>query len=201
MASPSAGILQNKRIILASRSRPRRKLLRQVGIRFVTARSNVKESKVIRTTCRDLVISNALKKARDVAGRYNSGIVIGADTVVLVGKKIIGKPRNLKDAARTLKLLSVKPQWVYSGIAVIDIESGKIFTDHEKTKVYIYPLTDEQIKNYFKRVSPMDKAGSFDVQGYGSIFIDRIEGCFYNVVGLPLAKLAKILMRLGVDIF
>lgn len=190
-----------RRIVLASRSKPRRKLLRQVGIKFITAESNVKESDVIRTTCQDLVISNALKKARDVAKRYSSGIVIGADTVVLVGRKIIGKPRNLRDAARTLKLLSIRPQWVYSGIAVIDIETGRVFTDYEKTKVYIYPLTDDQIRNYFKRVSPLDKAGSFDVQGYGSIFIDRIEGCFYNVVGLPLAKLAKILMRLGVDLF
>lgn len=190
-----------KRIILASRSKPRRRLLKQVGLKFVTCSSSAKESNKILTTCKDLVISNALKKASDVAGRFKSGIVIGADTVVLVGKKIIGKPRNLKDAARTLKLLSSKPQWVYSGIAVIDAESGRTFTDYEKTKVYIYKLTDAKIRRYFRRVSPLDKAGSFDVQGYGSIFIDRIEGCFYNVVGLPLAKLAKLLIKLGVDIF
>jgi septum formation protein len=136
-----------------------------------------------------------------VPKRFDSGIVIAADTVVLVGRKIIGKPRDMKDAFRTLKHLCAAPQWVYSGIAVIDIDNNKTYTAAEKTKVYMYRLTDQQIKNYFKRTSPLDKAGSFDIQGLGGIFIDRIEGCFYNVVGLPLAKLAKILVKAGVDIF
>jgi septum formation protein len=152
-------------------------------------------------SCAGLVVGNALKKALDVAARLDSGVVIGADTVVLVGKNIVGKPRDMKDACRTLKLLSRKPQWVYSGIAVVDIESGKVFTDYERTKVYMYPLTDKQIKNYFRKVSPFDKAGSFDIQGMGGIFIDRIEGCFYNVVGLPLAKLARLLRKTGVEVF
>ena len=189
------------KIVLASRSKPRKKLLRQIGLTFTVAGSAVRERRRVKTSCIDLVVENALRKARDVVRRYPDDIVIGADTVVLVGKKIIGKPRNLADAARTLKLLSRKPQWVYSGIAVIDGPTGRVFTAHEKTKIYLYPLTDAQIRAYFRRVSPLDKAGSFDVQGFGSMFIDRIEGCFYNVVGLPLAKLAKILLQLGMDIF
>jgi septum formation protein len=152
-------------------------------------------------SCADLVMQNALKKATDVAGRHGAGVVIGADTVVLVANKIIGKPRDLKDAYRTLKLLSKKPQWVYSGIAVVDIDNSRVLTDYEKTKVYMYPLTGRQIKNYFKKVSPLDKAGSFDIQGMGGIFIDRIEGCFYNVVGLPLAKLARLLRKTGIEVF
>jgi len=152
-------------------------------------------------SCADLVIGNALDKALDAAGRLRTGVVIGADTVVLVGRRIIGKPRDLKDAYRTLRLLSRRPQWVYSGIAVVDIDNGKVYTDHEKTKVYMYPLTAAQIKNYFRKVSPLDKAGSFDIQGMGGIFIDRIEGCFYNVVGLPLAKLARLLKKAGVEAF
>lgn len=146
-------------------------------------------------------MNNAMEKALDVARRYRSGVVIGADTVVLVGKKMIGKPRDLKDARRTLKLLSNKPQWVYSGVAVIDIDNGKRYLDYEKTKIYMYKLSDKQIMNYFKKVSPLDKAGSFDIQGLGGIFIDRIEGCFYNVVGLPIAKLAGMLRRTGIDFF
>jgi septum formation protein len=172
-----------------------------MGLKFTVATSDVRESRSMKGSCADLVVGNALKKAKDVALRHKAGVVIGADTVVLVGKKIIGKPADLKDACRTLKLLSRKPQWVYSGIAVVDIESGKVYTDHEKTKVYMYPLTDRQIKNYFKKVSPLDKAGSFDIQGMGGIFIDRIEGCFYNVVGLPLAKLARLLRKTGVEVF
>ena len=190
-----------RRIILASKSKARRKLLRQIGLRFGVARSWAKEARVLKGRCEDFVIGNAVKKAKDVAERFDSGIVIGADTVVLVGSKIIGKPSSMKDAYRALKILSKKPQWVYTGIAVIDIDNDKIMTAYEKTKVYMYPLSDKQIRHYFKKISPFDKAGSFDVQGPGSIFIDRIEGCFYNVVGLPLAKLARILKKMGVEIF
>ena len=146
-------------------------------------------------------MDNALKKAKDVAKRYHSGIIIAADTVVLSGKKIIGKPKDLDDAFKTLKIISRKPQWVYTGMAVIDIDNNKVLTDYEKTKIYMYRLSDRQIKNYFRKVSPLDKAGSFDIQGLGSIFINRIEGCFNNVIGLPLAKLAKMLKRIDVDLF
>lgn len=190
-----------RKIILASQSKQRQRLLRQIGLRFVTAKSDAREDKRLKGSCADLVIGNALRKARDVASRFDSGVVIAADTVVLAGRKIIGKPRDIEDAFRMLKLISQKPQWVYTGLAVIDIDNKKILTDYEKTKIYMYRLTDRQIRKYFKRVSPLDKAGSFDIQGLGSIFINRIEGCFNNVIGLPLAKLAKMLKRLDIDVF
>jgi len=189
------------RIILASKSKARQKLLKQIGLRFQIAESSVKEKRILKGSCGNLVIENALRKAKDVAKRFDSGIIIAADTVVLLDKKIIGKPENMRYAFKTLKLLSQKPQWVYTGLAVIDINNNKILTAYEKTKVYMYHLSEEQIKNYFRRVSPLDKAGSFDIQGLGSIFIDRIEGCFYNVVGLPLVKLTKLLKEVGIDIF
>jgi len=190
-----------RELILASKSKARQRLLRQIGLKFRVVGSHVKEGHRIKTDCRGLVMANAAKKAEDAASRVDSGIVIAADTVVLVGRKIIGKPRSMKDAIRSLKVLSKKPQWVYTGIAVIDVDSGRMYTDYEKTKVYMYPLSEKQIRHYFTKISPFDKAGSFDVQGPGSIFIDRIEGCFYNVVGLPLAKLARLLKKTGVEIF
>jgi len=190
-----------RRIILASRSRARQALLRQIGLKFCVAISDAKESHGLKKGCAHLVIKNAMKKAEDVANKMDSGVVISADTVVLAGKKIIGKPKNLKDAIKTLKILSRKPQWVYTGIAVVDIDNNKTYTDYEKTKIYMYRLTDSEIRNYFRRVSPMDKAGSFDIQGLGGILIDRIEGCYYNVVGLPLAKLARILKKTGIHLF
>lgn len=190
-----------RKLILASKSRARQKLLRQIGLKFSIVESNAREETVLKGRCGDFVMKNAVKKASDVAARLSSGVVIGADTVVLVGKRIIGKPSSMNDAVSALKILSKKPQWVYTGIAVIDIDRKKIYTDYEKTKVYMYPLTDKQIGRYFKKISPFDKAGSFDVQGPGSIFIDRIEGCFYNVVGLPLAKLARLLKKTGVEVF
>jgi len=190
-----------RRIILASKSKARQKLLRQMGLDFTVAESKVKECHVLRRGASGLVMDNAMAKAHDVARRYRSGVVIGADTVVLVGKKIIGKPRDMKDARRTLRLLSKKAQWVYSGVAVIDIDNGKTYLDYEKTKVYMCRLNDSEIRNYFEKVSPLDKAGSFDIQGMGGIFINRIEGCFYNVVGLPLAKLSGMLRLTGINLF
>ena len=190
-----------RKIILASGSKARQALLKQIGLHFRVDESRVKERNKFEGRAADLVRQNALLKARAVAAKYDSGVVIAADTVVRVGRKIIGKPRNLRDAYRTLRLLSQKPQWVYTGVAVIDIDRQKTLTTFDKTKVFMYPLTEEQIKNYFKKVSPLDKAGSFDIQGLGSVFIDRVEGCFYNVVGLPLAKLANLLRRVGIEVF
>jgi len=189
-----------RKIILASRSKARKKILKDMGIKFQVFESRIKENKSLRKkSCRELVIKNALKKARDAASRYKSGVIIAADTVVLVGKRIIGKPKDMKDAFKTLKILSKRPQRVYTGLAVIDIDKRRTFTASEKTKVHMRKLTGKDIKNYFRRTSPMDKAGSFDIQGLGGIFIDRIEGCFYNVVGLPIAKLVKILKKAGIQ--
>ena len=187
-------------IILASKSKARRKLLKQVIPKFKVSASKVKESRSLKVKCSDLVIENALRKAEDATKGLSSGIIIGADTVVLAGGKIIGKPENNKSAFEMLKTLSKNPQWVYTGLAVIDVKRNKIFTGYEKTKVYMRCLSDKQIRDYFKKVSPLDKAGAFDIQGLGSIFIKRIEGCFYNVVGLPLSKLAKLLEKAGVNI-
>jgi septum formation protein len=189
-----------KKIILASRSKARHALLRQIGLRPKVIASSAREDRNLKSRCGDLVVSNALSKARDVAKRMDSGIVIAADTVVLSGKKIIGKPKSGDDAFKTLKLLTRRPQWVYSGLAVLDVKAGKAYTAHEKTKVYMRRLTDRQIRGYLKRAYVLDKAGSFDIQGLGSVFVDRIEGCYSNVVGLPLARLAVLLKKAGVDI-
>ncbi|MCK9614749.1 MAG: Maf family protein [Candidatus Omnitrophica bacterium] len=192
---------QMRKIILASKSKARKDLLKGIGLKFSVYVSGAKETHSLSKGCHHLVVKNALIKARDAAKRFNAGVVIAADTVVLANNKIIGKPKNLNEAFKTLKTISKKPQWVYTGLAVIDIDKNKIFTDYEKTKIYMLALSDRQIRNYFKKVSPLDKAGSFDIQGLGGIFIDRIEGCFYNVVGLPLAKLAKLLKKAGIEIF
>ena len=189
------------RVILATKSKARQRLLRQIGLKFLVAKPSIKENRSLKSECSKLVIDNALRKARDVAGRFSSGVVIAADTVVLVGKRIVGKPRSRSDAFKTLKLLSQRPQWVFTGLAVIRIDDNRIFTSYDKTKLYMCPLSDKQISSYFEHNSPFDKSGGFDIQGRGSVYINRIEGCFYNVIGLPLAKLAKILEKLGIDVY
>ena len=190
-----------KKLILASGSLQRKKLLKDLGVQFAIQSSRVKEVQKIQTTCSALVKHNAVLKARDVAGRLKSGVVVGADTLVYGGnKQIIGKPRNLKEAKKILYALFSKPHWVYTGVAVIDIETGKQIVDYEKTKVFMLPLTEEEIDRYHAKVSPLDKAGGFDIEGGGSVFIHRIEGCYSNVIGLPIAKLATMLRKVGVFI-
>ena len=188
-----------KRIILASASKQRKKLLSLLGVKFCVVPSHSKELENITYSCAHLVQHNALKKAQEVAARHKGSIVIGADTVVYAGgKRLILKPRNYADARRILKALFSKAQWVYTGVALIDTDSGKRLVDYEKTKVYMTALTDKEIGNYHRKVHPFDKAGGFDIEGVGSVFIHRIEGCYTNVIGLPMAKLFRMLKKMGV---
>jgi len=192
-----------KRIFyLASDSLARKKLLGLFGFKFRVIPSNIREgAKVSKLSCAQLVKKNALRKAQEVAKKVSGGIIIAADTISVQERKIFGKPRNIRVARRMLKILSRKPQWVYSGIAVIDKDKNKIKTACEKTRVYMDRLSDKEIERYFSQVSPLDKAGSFDIQGKGAFFIRRIEGCFYNVVGLPIRSLYRILKNLRVYSF
>lgn len=190
-----------RRIILASGSKARRDLLKQIGLKFTVEVSDAKECMAARGNFKRLVMENARNKALAVGLNHRDALIISADTVVVVGREIIGKPKDIKDAFRILRLLSRRPQSVYSGIAVYDAGKRKLFTDYEKTRISMIPLSDKEIAAYFRRVSPLDKAGAFDIQGLGGIFIDRIEGCYYNVVGLPLAKLFRLLKKAGVRVF
>jgi septum formation protein len=187
-------------IYLASHSKARRKLLKDMGLKFKVLPSKVKEERKAKgISYIELVKLNALRKAKDAASRIKSGVIIAADTICVQDGKIFGKPRNMQDARSMLKKLSSRQQRLYTGLAVIKKgrEGERLLLDHEETKVYMDKLSDAEIANYFKQVSPMDKAGSFDIQGKGAFFIKRIDGCFYNVVGLPLRKLYRIFRKLG----
>jgi septum formation protein len=187
------------KIILASASPQRRKLMRLLKLPFVVKKSRAEEVCRIRTTVADLVKENALIKARDVAGSVRTrALVIGADTVVYAKGRLVLKPRDLKEAKKNLKELMAAPHWVYTGVAVIDTATGKSLVDYERTRVIMTRLTDREIDRYHKEVPPMDKAGGFDIEGRGGLFIPRIEGCYFNVVGLPVAKLVHMLRHFGV---
>ncbi|MDD2689001.1 MAG: Maf family nucleotide pyrophosphatase [Candidatus Omnitrophica bacterium] len=190
-----------KKIYLATESKARRELFKIFGLKFKALPSLVKERrKTGSLSYAELVKTNALEKARRVAKNCKSGIIIGADTIVVADGKIFGKPKSLKGARKMLRQLSARPQWLYTGIAVIDKDKDKTLLDYEKTKIYMDKLTDKEIKDYFSYTCPLDKAGSFDIQGRGAFFIKRIEGCFYNVVGLPLRRLYRMLRKLDVKI-
>ena len=175
-------------------------MLEKFGLKFKVLVSKVKEkSKRGNLSYARLVKYNARNKAQGVAEKVKEGLIIAADTICVQNGRIFGKPKNIQDARRMLKRLSSAPQWLYTGLAVIKKEKGKVKTviDYEKTKVYMDRLSDLEISNYFKQVSPLDKAGSFDIQGKGAFFIKKIDGCFYNVVGLPLRKLYLSFKKLG----
>ena len=189
------------KIYLASKSKARKKLLERFGLKFEILPSKVKEQKRRgNLSYSQLVQKNARNKARDVAARVPEGIIIAADTICVQDGKIFGKPKNMQKARVMLKRLSSKPQYLYTGLAVIrkDKAKEKLGLDYEKTKVHMDKLNDAQINNYFKQVSPLGMAGGFDIQGKGAFFIKKIDGCFYNVVGLPLKKLYQIFKKIGV---
>ncbi len=193
-----------EKIYLASNSKARKKLLEKFGLKFKILPSKVKElSSRGNLSYSQLVQKNARNKALDAATRVSDGIIIAADTICVQGGKIFGKPKNISAAHRMLKQLSAKPQWLYTGLAVIkkNKNKNKLVLAYEKTKVYMDKLSQAQINNYFKQVSPMDKAGSFDIQGKGAFFIKKIDGCFYNVVGLPLRKLYLMFKKLNLKLF
>mgnify|MGYP001581949363 CR=1 FL=1 len=192
---------ENKKFILASASPQRRKLLKNLGLKFSVEIPRIRESQGLKMSCTELVLHNALLKAQDVASRIKQGLVIGADTLVYGCQgQLIGKPRSLREAKKNLKVLLKGPSWVYTGVAVVDSQTGQKLMDYEKTKVFMSPLNNREIDRYYKKVSPLDKAGGFDIEGKGGLFIKRIEGCYFNVVGLPLAKLQGMLKRFGVSL-
>lgn len=185
-------------LILASRSRARQKLLKNLGVRFKVMPARVKEHADAALDPAHTVAANALLKARDVAGRVKKGIVIGCDTLVWQEGKVFGKPASLKEARAMLKRLSCRPHVLYTGIAVIDAASRREAVEVEETRIEMEPLSDREITRYFQRVSPLDKTGGFDIQGLGGSFIRRIQGCYFNVVGLPLTRLRVMLKKFGV---
>lgn len=193
--------MHSKHIYLASNSKARKQLLESLGLKFKVLSTRVRERRGAKgISYAELVRINARKKAEAAAAKVKDGVIIAADTIMVQGKKIFGKPKDLKSARRTLKLMSGKSQQVYTGLAVIKKEIGgkeKVSVDYAKTKVFMDKLSDQEISAYFKKVSPLDKAGSFDIQGKGAPFVRRIEGCFYNVVGLPLNKLHLLFKKLN----
>jgi septum formation protein len=146
-----------------------------------------------------LVQLHARAKAQDVAGTVSSDeIVIGADTIVVLDGKVYGKPVNSEDACRMLKELSGRTHSVWSGVVVLG--NSQCFTDAVETRVTLSVLTPAQIQRYVATGEPLDKAGAYAVQGLGAVFVDRIEGCYFNVVGLPLQALSRLLAKAGVDL-
>ncbi|MCX6135244.1 MAG: Maf family protein [Ignavibacteriales bacterium] len=181
-------------LILASQSPRRKVLLKQIGLTFTVRPSHVREDVLKHEAPEHNAKRIALSKAVEIAKRTKRGIVIGADTIVVLKGKILGKPRTPAEARRMLRSLSGRMHTVYTGFALIDVRSGRKTVQIEKTRVWFRTLTPQEIADYVSSGSPMDKAGAYGIQDdYGAVFVRRVEGCFYNVVGFPLTKFYMVL--------
>lgn len=183
-------------IYLASKSPRRRKLLKQIGLNFRSFSVDLDEEILDGEHPIQTVKRLALHKSQLALKKVKKGILITADTIVVLNNQIIGKPKNKKDAYNILSKLSSKTHYVYTGFAVINTINNKKVVDHEKTEVTFNKLTQKEIKDYITSGSPMDKAGAYGIQDdFGAVFIKCINGCYYNVVGLPLSKLYSSLFK------
>jgi len=185
----------NTEFILASQSPRRRKLLRQVGISFIHIPSNIVETVEESYTPDKLAEQLALKKASSIATGNPDALILGADTLVVSHGMIFGKPSGILEATDMLRQLSGSTHQVHTGIALVHVPSRRTVTAIESTEVTFGQITETEIADYIKTGSPMDKAGAYGIQDdMGALFIERINGDYYNVVGLPLRRL-YILLR------
>ena len=168
-----------------------------LGVDFVVEPSHVVEKPFAEEAPPDYIMRIARAKAVEVAGRRADGLVVGADTVVVLDGKILGKPCDEQDARRMLRLLSGKWHAVMTGVALYDLESGKEAVDYAKTLVRFAQLSDAEIDWYVGTGEPMDKAGSYGIQGLASIFVDEIAGNYHNVVGLPIPLVYRLARQVG----
>ena len=192
-------------IVLASASDRRKELLQRLGIEFKVMISDFNEESVdFDGDCSKYVQTLATGKVLDISKNLQdkSGkIIIGCDTVVSINHEVLGKPKDKRDAFLMLKKLSGKEHQVYSGITLLNTENKKIISDFQCTRVIFSELKDEIINWYIETGEPMDKAGSYGIQGYAGSFVKEIHGCYYNVVGLPLNKLSFMLRDMGVNLY
>lgn len=184
-------------IYLASKSPRRRKLLNQLGINFKSFSVDLNEEVVDGEHPVKTVKRLALHKLEVAKRKVRKGIIITADTIVVLDKKIIGKPENKKEAKLFLSKLSGRTHTVYTGFAVYNSDTSKTILDYEKTFVTFRVLNKKEISDYVDAGSPMDKAGAYGIQDdFGAVFVSKINGCYYNVVGLPLSKLYASLHKI-----
>lgn len=193
-----------KEIILASSSPRRRELLRQIGVEFKVIPAEIEEdnSNEKGKSPIEVVKNNALLKAQKVAEMVSNSnsLIISADTIVVLDGKIIGKPKDEKDAINILKKLRGKYHYVFTGLAVFETPQNRFLVSAVKSKVKMRDYSDEEIERYVATGEPMDKAGAYGIQGKGALLVEKIEGDYYNIVGLPLVRLYNLLDRMGYSI-
>ncbi len=189
-----------RKIILASASPRRKEILRKTGLNFSICTSDYKEDINLSLKPRALAKFLSRKKAETVAHKYENAIIIAADTFIVFKNRLLGKPHTAKEAEKMLNMLNGKAHSVITGFTIMDTASKKILSRSVETKVYFKKLGRKEINAYVRSKEPLDKAGAYAIQGLGSVFIERIDGDFLNVVGLPLLALTESLKKFGITV-
>ena len=189
-----------KKIILASASPRRKELLEAIGLQFEVEPSNYEEDIRSAADPHELVKSLSLAKARAVAGNHRSALIIAADTLVVCEGRLLGKPHTETEAREMLEAINGKQHSVITGFTIMDAGDNRAVSRSVETRVYMKRLTSEEIGAYVKSGEPLGKAGGYAIQGLGSVIVERIEGDYFNVVGLPLSALAESLKEFGVRV-
>ncbi|OGZ73112.1 MAG: septum formation protein Maf [Candidatus Staskawiczbacteria bacterium RIFCSPLOWO2_01_FULL_38_12b] len=190
-----------KKIILASSSLRRKNLLEQIGLEFEIDPSNYQEDMNLKMNPRKLAEYLSLRKAQDVALRHKDSIIIAADTFCVLGKEVLGKPKTKENAKIMLQKLSGKAHSVITGFTIIDTETGKKFSKSIETKVYFKDVPEQEIDAYIATGEPLEFAGSYAIQHLGGLFVEKIEGDYFNIVGLPILPLTVELKKFGINVF
>jgi len=185
-------------VILASSSPRRQQLLRQMGAEFMAISPDIDEGPLAGEEPLALVERLALGKALAVSPGRDNGVVLGSDTIVVLDGDILNKPADPAEARRMLERLSGRTHMVLTGFALVELESGRRHVDHERTEVTFRTIDEEEIEQYVASGAPLDKAGAYGIQDdFGAVFIERIAGDYYTVVGLPLTKVYMALRRIA----
>jgi septum formation protein len=187
--------------ILASASPRRSEILDRLGIRFCVDPSGIPEpARKPGEIPAKYAMRVARLKAEEVARRHKSGLVLSADTIVVLGNSILGKPETRAEARTMLQRLGGRRHEVLSGICLLDCRLHLVWSAFSRSRVYFRRLSSAEIEWYLKTGEYRDKAGAYGAQGYASLFIDRIEGCYFNVVGFPIATFGKLCRKAGIDL-
>jgi len=189
-----------KPVILASASPRRLELMRQIGVDPLVLTGEIDETWDGKSNGREWAQELALRKAQACANKVKVGIIVSADTIVMQGDRIFGKPKDAVEAWEMLSSLSGKEHQVITGVAVWECPEGKYAVDYEETRVVFRELTDAEIKAYIQWGESLDKAGAYGIQGKGALLVEKIEGDYFNVVGLPLQKLNRMLVGFNLNL-
>ena len=189
-----------KEVILASASPRRKELLEKIGLRFKVEPSNYEEDMHSELEPHEFARKISLEKAEAVAGKHRNAIVIAADTFIVFDGKILGKPHTENEARKMLEIINGTSHSVITGFSIIDTGKNKTLSKSVETRIYIRKLTLAEIDAYVKSKEPLDKAGAYAIQGLGALIVEKIEGDYFNVIGLPLSALAEALKEFGINI-